>query len=200
LLILALVFLSLFALLSGRAAARVGVGVDVGSITVDQPVIPGSTTYVLPSIGVVNTGDATSSYRMRASLVASDDALRPDPSWFTFDPESALLQPGETVRISPRLTVSPEGEEGPYFLLLEAYPADDGPAGSDTPVKAAAATKLTFTVVRPEPGVGDGGWGLDRTILLGVGAVILAAALLSVLLRRYRLLLTIQRRGAPEDR
>lgn len=55
------IFIGIVLLLPILALARIGVGVGIGKIVVDQPLKPGL-IYTLPSLPVLNTGDEPAEY------------------------------------------------------------------------------------------------------------------------------------------
>ena len=75
-----LAVLVLLALLSttGLAYAQIGVGVNLGKISVDEPLMPGG-SYRLPSVGIINTGEVTSDYEMAVTYHHQQKELRPSP-------------------------------------------------------------------------------------------------------------------------
>src|SRR5690606_14056062 len=67
-----------------------------------------------------------------------------DQKWFSFQPDSFSLEPGQSRQVSVRIDLSRNAEPGEYFALLRAQTVGDGAAGTE--VGVAAATKLTFSV------------------------------------------------------
>jgi hypothetical protein len=172
-------------------AVRIGVGVDVAKISVDQTLTPGG-TYDLPTIGVINTGDLVATYTVGIRFVSSQRELKPGDKWFAYDPAEFVLKPRERARVGIELSVPETATAGSYFVLLAAQPAlPDAP----TKVGPAAATKLTFRVGdKPAPtgsGFGSSGSGVDWSRWLVWGAAAACAVVLVWLVRRlaskYRL-------------
>ncbi len=184
------------ALLPGTAWAQAEVGVNVGSIQVDQDLAPGG-IYNLPAIGVINTGGESSDYSLRITYLAGWPELRPPEDWFSFNPSVFRLEPGEDQTVGIRVHVPVAARAGDYFALLEAYPVPpDGPGGL---ISVAAATKLSFNVRPSNVFTGSLVWGYHRMndtspysyIVLGL----LAPVFLGFIVRRFlRFQLNITRR------
>lgn len=139
-----LIFAILLLLPAPVLLADVGVGVNLGSIDIDEPLIPGG-TYNFPAIGVTNTGDEVSEYEMDISYREDQDGLPPPGEWFTFAPGTFTLEALATQPVSVRLTLPLNAPAGDYFALLEAHPIVSSQGG--TTIGIAAATKASFTVV-----------------------------------------------------
>lgn len=180
----------------GSAAAQVGVGVNVGRISVDEVLSPGG-SYTLPRIGVINTGGQASEYSVRVTYRADQEQERPPQSWFSFHPEVFRLEPGESQSVMPRVHVPPTARPGEYAALIEAYPvAEDRPGVA---IGVAAATRVDFTVRASNPAMGAALWTyhrFDDAAPYSWAAVVLAVlGGLGLLARRYlRLQLRIERR------
>lgn len=125
-------------------SARIGVGVGTGKIKIDEPLKPGNIS-VLPSITVFNTGDEPADYEVKISYLSSQPQLRPDEEWFSFNPSSFSLEPGQSQSVAIRLTLPVKAKPGDYLAYLEARPVVK--PGSGTTLNVAAATKFYFTVV-----------------------------------------------------
>lgn len=136
--LVAAVLLAAFVLPAGSDR---GVGVTLGQIQIDEPVRPGG-RYVLPSIGVVNTGGQTDRYRISHTRLSNQPERWPGRQWLSFQPDAFSLGPGESRQVDLVLTVPVGAEPGAYFAIIEAIVGDEG---SDA-MLAAAGTKLTFTV------------------------------------------------------
>ena len=145
LLLLMLVGMAFFLAPQG-VQGQTGVGVNVGSIEVDENLSPGG-TYKLPPIGVVNPGHVSTVYSLRIVSRAEQEELKPPEDWFSFNPSSFRLEEGESqnvvVSIKPSVTARP----GDYFAFIEAFPMSSGEGGQGgVALGIAAATKLSFTV------------------------------------------------------
>ena len=142
-----IVLLGALGVLSGTALAQegAGVGVNVGSIQVDEPLSPGG-TYRIPPVGVINTGHVASSYSVRITYRFEQEQLEPPEDWFTFSPSEFRLEPAdlETVRISVNLPIT--ARPGDYFAFVEAFPVRETEQERGVSLSVAAATRLTFTV------------------------------------------------------
>jgi len=125
--------------------ARIGVGVGTGKIVVNQPMKAGL-IYTLPSLTVLNTGDEPSEYGVGIQFRENQPELRPDKSWFDFEPSTFSLEPGESQVVKIKLSLPVTGAApGEYFSFLQGFPMSRATAGG-TSVGIAAATKLYFTV------------------------------------------------------
>lgn len=141
--VLAVVLSLLASLSTGAALAQTGVGVNVGSISIDETLAPGG-TYILPRIGVINTGQMASDYSLRVTHRADQPELRPPGEWFSFSPHVFYLEPRQTQTVSIRLNVPTMARPGDYFALVEAFPVMAEEPG--VVIGVAAGTKLSFTV------------------------------------------------------
>jgi len=140
-----LVFASSLILLTAYSRASIGVGVNLGKITVDEPLKSGM-SFDLPPFTVINTGDEPSNYRVSLSFQKDQPELRPEKNWVRFSPESFYLEPGKGQIVEMRISLPVVTEPGDYFAYLEARPeATQDVKG--TSIGVAAATKLYFSVI-----------------------------------------------------
>lgn len=134
-------FLALLAS-SGAASADRGVALDLGKLEIEQTLTPGG-GYRLPPVGVRNPGDEVTTYRMVVSSM-QDQAGKPVPEdWVVFEPRELELEPGQTRKISTRLSLPTGADPGSYEGLLAAQIVTDGGGAQ---VGAAAAAKVLFEV------------------------------------------------------
>lgn len=145
------VFLGLIVLiLPVVVLGSVGVGVGLGKVSVNEPLRPGL-IYSLPNLPVLNTGDEPSNYHVIIQYHQNQETnpnmgLRPDASWFKFEPKEFFLQPGQIQQVRIKLNLPLKGvKPGKYFAYLEARPIQKKEAGK-TRVGVAAASKLYFEV------------------------------------------------------
>jgi hypothetical protein len=124
------------------AAGGVAVSIDVGSIAVREQLVPGG-EYRLPTFGVRNPGTESSSYVLAVSYVDGQEGLRPPAQWFSFDPATLTLGPGESRPIATTLDIPTDAEPGEYAALIGPQIDMDG---SGPQVGAGAAARLSFTV------------------------------------------------------
>lgn len=124
--------------------ARLGVGVTTGKIEVDERLMSG-TIYKLPTFVVVNTGDEASQYEVSIAHRDNQDELVPELEWFSFEPQSFYLEPGETQAIDVELSLPIETIPGDYFCFIEGHPVLDEEGGG-AQIGISAATKLYFTI------------------------------------------------------
>ena len=169
------------------ALARLGVGVGIGKIQVDQILKPGM-IYELPPLTVLNTGDEVADYEVIVSHHQDQKQIIPAQEWFSFSPATFQLNPGKVQAVAVKLNLPLKIAPGDYFAYLEAHPTKKAGGGSTT-VGVAAAAKLYFTVAPANAILGiyyraASFWKAYQpwsTRLLGVLAVLLAA----VLFRRF---------------
>jgi len=145
-LVLALLF---FLVIPGTVYAKIGVGVGSGKIEVQDQLKPGM-IYKLPSLSVMNTGDEATEYEVSVAYHEKQPELMPPNEWFSYSPNSFLLQPGEAKQVEVTLSLPLRTEPGKYFAYLEAHPAKKSVSGNTT-IGVAAAAKLYFTVVPANP-------------------------------------------------
>ena len=138
-----LILAILLLLPASSVLAKIGVGVNLGTIDIDEPLVPGG-TYKFPSVGVTNTGDETSDYEMTISYHEDQDGQRPPRDWFTFTPATFTLDGAASKPVAISLTLPVNAPPGDYFALLEAHPIVSAQGG--TTIGIAAATKASFTV------------------------------------------------------
>lgn len=131
--------------LAYNSYAKIGVGVGIGKIQVDEKLKPGI-IYQLPSLSVLNTGDEPSEYEVSIEYHETQTQLRPQKTWFIFSPQKFHLEPGGIQQVDVKLNLPLKMEPGDYFAYLEAHPLKKAEQGQ-TSVGIAAAAKLYFTVV-----------------------------------------------------
>jgi hypothetical protein len=119
-----------------------GVGVTLGSIVVEERLVPGG-SWELARLGVLNTGDEPGPYEVTVSYADEANAKRPPAGWFEFSPARFDLAAGDSRMVEVRLTLPTGADAGEYFAYLEAHPVTSGEGVS---VSVAAATKVSFTV------------------------------------------------------
>ncbi|KKK50698.1 hypothetical protein LCGC14_3122420 [marine sediment metagenome] len=194
--LLALITASLALLpMSADAQEGVGVGVNVGSIEVDEPLLSGD-SYRLPPVGVVNTGHVTADYSLHVTYREAQPELRPPEDWFDFDPDRFPLEPDQVQSVQVRVSIPGSAEPGAYFAFLEASPISEG---EGVTVGVAAAVKLSFTV---EPGGGGdnpvvAAWNRfddDAPVSYAVAGAIAALLVLYLLWRRFPIRIRFERR------
>lgn len=141
--IVSAILLSLGFLPALPALAKIGVGVGLGKIVIDEPLLPGG-IYKLPTIPVLNTGDEPAKYEMDVTYQHEQPELRPAKEWFIFTPQPFDLDGGGSQAVEVRLSLPLKVEPGDYFAYLEAHPITTGAGG--VTIGIAAATKIWFTV------------------------------------------------------
>lgn len=142
---IAVLFIFAFSLLVHPIMAKIGVGVGLGKIEVDEQLKPGI-IYELPSLPVLNTGDQPSNYVVSVAYHMDQEQIKPDAEWFIFTPKEFRLEPGEVKMVGVKLNLPLKVEPGDYFNYLEAAPKETQENGT-TSIGVAAGTRLYFTVV-----------------------------------------------------
>jgi hypothetical protein len=130
------------ALLATGGNADRGVGVNVGTIQVNDQLVRGG-SYELPSVGVLNTGDEAGEYQVEIGYFENQPEKRMPSSWIIIQPQRFFLGAGEGKQVELRLSLPGGADPGNYFALIEAHPLD---SSGNANIGAAAATKLSFTV------------------------------------------------------
>ncbi len=133
-----------FSLGVSTVLSKVGVGMGAGEVRVTEDIKPGG-IYSLPNLRIFNTGDEVTTYGMNVAYHQDYHQIRPAKDWFSFEPATFTLDPGESQEVLIVMTVPVKVEQGDYFAFLESGPVATHEAG--TSVGVAVATKLYFTVV-----------------------------------------------------
>ena len=136
------IFVLLFSVFVSSALAKIGVGVGLGKVQIDEPLSPGG-IYNLPSLPVLNTGDEAGDYEVAVTYQHEQEQLRPVEEWFSFDPKTFYLEAGESQKVDISLNLPVKVKPGDYFAYLEAHPTAKK---EGVTIGVAAATKLYFTV------------------------------------------------------
>ena len=193
----ALLVLALAPCLTGVDAVRadVGVGVDLGRVTLEARLTPGG-RYRLPTLTVSNPGDVAGAFRVRVTDPEEPGRTAPPEEWFRLEPQRFQLAPGASQPVQVALELPAGAQPGRYAAYLEA-----SPVGGDGGVQvgAAAATLVVFDV---KPASRWEAWRLQALQYLDdhspwpqitAGMVLLAGG--AALARRHlRIGVTIQRR------
>lgn len=138
-----LTLLILVALLFPQTAvAKIGVGVGLGKIQIDEELSPGG-IYKLPTLPVLNTGDESLDYEVEVTYLSDQSEFQPRAEWFTFTPQRFPLSAGGSQNVEVNLILPVDARTGNYFAFLEAHPVAKG---EGVTIGVAAATKLNFTV------------------------------------------------------
>lgn len=128
------------------ALAKIGVGVGIGKIEIDKPLKPGG-FYDLTSLVVLNTGDEQSDYEITVAYHFEQPELRPAQEWFSFNPSSFSLKPGQVQTVAVKLTLPVNAKPGNYFAYLQGQPKTKVNTTGGATIGVAAATKLYFSIV-----------------------------------------------------
>lgn len=175
------------------ALAAKAVSIDVGRIDVTDQLAPGG-EYKLPAFGVRNPGTEPTTYKLVVSYVDGQAAAKPAEVWFTFDPSTLTLAPGESRPVQARITLPTDAEPGDYAALVGPEIVSEGTGAT---VGAGAAARLTFTVAPSGPIDAFLRW-LFRTLgqnpwLVAVFALLILAVAAWFLRRRFNF--SVSRRG-----
>jgi hypothetical protein len=127
---------------TATASADRGVALDLGKLEIAQTLMPGG-GYTLPPIGVRNPGDVPTTYRLLVTHISEQSAKVVPEDWLQFSPREITLKPGETKKVSARLSLPTGADPGRYEALLAAQIVTKGQGAQ---VGAAAAAKLDFKV------------------------------------------------------
>lgn len=136
------VTLFLVLLAAPPASARLGVGVNVGHIEVNEPLLSGG-IYEIATMSVINTGNEAGDYGVGVSYRDNQKEMKPPQEWFRFSSEKFELKPGRQRAVDISLVIPVNAKAGDYFALVEGHPI----AGAEgLSIGIAAAAKLNFTV------------------------------------------------------
>ncbi len=127
---------------STPALAKVGVGINLGKIKVNQPLYAGG-RYSLAKMSVINTGSESGEYKLSISYLEGQKKLKPEAEWFKFSPEIFFLKPGEAKQVEIDILLPLNAEAGQYFAFVEGQPVSKKKGMA---IGVAAAAKLTFSV------------------------------------------------------
>lgn len=177
---------------TGSALAAKGVAIDLGRVTINEPLRPGE-RFELPRFRVMNPGDEAADYVMGLGALADTGRAAADPGWLTFSPATFRLEPGSSQVVTAALVVAAGAEPGAYSGLIRAQLAAEG---SGSLVGGAAAAHLDFEVVDGAGIIAEGSIdeGIDGAGVIPIGALLAVAGLVAIVVigRRYRI--TIGRR------
>lgn len=141
------ILLALSLLLPQGVEGSFGVGVGRVEIAPKEPLRTEEKIF-LGEIPVFNTGDQVANYSFFVTFQETDLYLKPDSSWFSFEPETFELQPKSSLPVKVYIHIPKESMKGNYFAYLEARPTIEGAS-----VGIAAATKLRFKIDPETPPV-----------------------------------------------
>lgn len=127
---------------SSPAIGKIGVGINIGKIEVNEPLFSGG-TYDIAKMTVINTGDETSDYTLDISYLEGQKQLKPEKKWFIFSPVIFSLKPGQAKQVEIKMALPIQTRAGDYFAFVEGRPI---PQKKGLSVGVAAAAKLTFSV------------------------------------------------------
>lgn len=178
------------------AVAKLGVGVNVGRIEVNEPLLSGG-IYRIAKVGVINTGTEKATYEVDVSYLEDQKQLRPPKEWFSFKPKRLSLKPKDSEHVEVTVVLPVKAAPGKYFALIEAHPVIKKEAVT---ISIAAASKMSFTVESSSLF-----WSIINRVsswltanapytYIGLGILVLAIAVL--IFRRFaRISLRVERKG-----
>lgn len=129
------------------AFASVGVGTDMRSIEVTQPLLAGG-TYQIHPFTIINTGSQNSGFAILVSAT-SKPGLKVPPAWLSFKPSTFYLTPNQGIDVAPTLRVPADATPGKYQVLLLGVPKLPGDLTPGGHVNVGVGPRLAFTVVQP---------------------------------------------------
>ncbi|MFH0814720.1 MAG: hypothetical protein V1902_01320 [Candidatus Falkowbacteria bacterium] len=136
-----LLFLLLLPIVSN---ARVGVSLSNGKIEYKELMRAGA-IYTLPALSVGNNGDETATYTVLFEYIGNSKLLQPQKEWFSFSPETFVIDPGKGQLVNVKMTLPLDAVPGDYKGFLTAMPVKASTPGSSS-VGIAVAAKLYFTI------------------------------------------------------
>jgi hypothetical protein len=129
------------------AFASVGVGTDMRSIEVTQPLLAGG-TYQIHPFTIINTGSQDSGFGILVSAT-SKPGLKVPPSWLSFKPSTFYLSPKQGIDVAPTLHVPADATPGTYQVLMLGVPKLPGDLTPGGHVNVGVGPRLVFTVIQP---------------------------------------------------
>jgi hypothetical protein len=170
-------------------APAVGVGLGASPISLAGEAQPGG-TYRLPDLYVVNTGSATSFYRVRVEELNQGEGRKVPPTWIIFTRNDFVLRAKGSTSVASMLSVPAGAHPGKYVSDFVVGTVASS-RGHGVVAGAQAATKLIFTVGRHPDSGSPWSWPWWAYLVIIGGVVIV---LVTVLLRRSGIRLRIERR------
>jgi hypothetical protein len=134
---------------AGPAVAAIGVGTDVASIEVTEPLAAGG-TYELRRFAIINTGTESMGYGIMVSRSTKPGMPVPE-SWLKFQPSSFYLGPKRGANVVTTLRVSEDAQPGLYRTRLLGVPTLAGGGIGGGRLTVGVGPSLIFTVVQPSP-------------------------------------------------
>jgi hypothetical protein len=203
-----IVLASLFLLFPSLAAAKVGVGVGIGKVEVQDELKPGM-IYILPSLPVMNTGDEPGEYGVSIEYhegqeARADMGQKPPTEWFRFEPQSFHLEPGEVQTVEIRLDLPIRAVPGDYFVYLEGHPIKTAESGQTT-IGIAAAAKLYFTVLPANIIQGiyyklASLWNLSSPWSQRVAALLVVVAIAALVKRYFKIQINVAKKKSAKKK
>jgi hypothetical protein len=129
------------------ALASIGVGTDMRSIDVTQPLVAGG-TYRIHSFTIINTGSEDSGFGILVSPTAKAGKTVP-ASWLAFQPSAFYLSPKRGLDVGASLHIPLDAAAGTYRVLLLGVPKLAGDLSPGGHMNVGVGPRLTFTVVQP---------------------------------------------------
>ena len=178
------------------AMARLGVGVNVGNIEVNETLLSGG-LYKIATMSVINTGDEAGDYGVGVSYRSGQEELKPPEDWFRFSPAKFKLRPGQAKPVEISLIVPVNAKAGDYFALVEGHPIAKG---KGLTVGIAAAAKMQFSIKSSSLFWSIynrmASWFKTNAPYSFIGVLLVLLAVVTLIIRRYlRFSFRIERKG-----
>lgn len=171
--------------------ASVGVGVQVGPVSLGSVAHPGA-SYALPPVYVVNTGTQAEAISVRVERLTRGPGRVVPPSWIQFTGPDVQLAPGQAARLPLELVVPSLAKPGRYMSDIVVTGSAVGSSGT-ADLGVAAAAKLEFQI-SPIPAQGLSPSFPLWTWWVITGLLLLAFAVFGV--RRSGLRIRVERNNA----
>lgn len=133
---------------AARADAGPRPAIAPAKVEIDEAVGQGADIR-LPSLSVLNRGDAAGTFSLMVTGLSNQDELSADGTWFKFDPQQFTIDAGAGQVVNVRLRVPVDATIGRYRALLEASAGDAGASG--VTVGVAVASTVIFEVKDANP-------------------------------------------------
>jgi hypothetical protein len=127
-------------------SASVGAGVGAKPIVLEKPASAGQ-SYTLPALYVVNTGNTRATLRVTVKRLSSGAERNVPTRWVVFGQNALDLAGNQSATVPLELDVPASAAPGTYMTNLVVGTFSAGSQGGGATFGAAAATRLTFSVV-----------------------------------------------------
>jgi len=145
--VLACLIGALLATAASSAFASVGVGTDVRSIELTEPLAAGG-TYELQRFAIINTGTQEGGYSMLVAESLKSGTPVPE-DWLSFTPGSFYLFANQAANVETVLRIPVDATPGTYRTRLLGVPTIAGQNTDGGQVNVGVGPSLVFEVVQP---------------------------------------------------